>query len=158
MQQCVISEPTVSSSSSCRSTANTYADDKTKTTKPGEFKEIKKFNNLSEFLAKSGGVGRTITNPKYKSDLESDAHHQPETSKQIVKENVSSTPECACSYFTDGNNSNSSNGKFFTDKRANAFLPSVRLLDFFKKKSLEWKSFNRNLVDSHCHFDMMFAK
>lgn len=32
------------------------------------------------------------------------------------------------------------------------------LVEFFKKKSLKWNEYSKNLVDSHCHFDMLFSK
>lgn len=32
------------------------------------------------------------------------------------------------------------------------------LISYLKKKSSEWKHFPNNLVDSHCHFDLLFPK
>ena len=32
------------------------------------------------------------------------------------------------------------------------------LKQFFEYKSLQWKNFNNNLIDTHCHFDMLFKK
>jgi len=30
--------------------------------------------------------------------------------------------------------------------------------NFFQKKNIKWKDVTKNLVDTHCHFDMLFAK
>lgn len=48
------------------------------------------------------------------------------------------------------------------------FTPSTRsgrsfhikddLKRFFEKKSLKWRNCNKNLVDTHCHFEMLFSK
>lgn len=40
--------------------------------------------------------------------------------------------------------------------RKHSIEPS--LVEFFKKKSAEWADYSMNLVDSHCHFDMLFMK
>lgn len=44
--------------------------------------------------------------------------------------------------------------KKWTSKRS--IEPS--LVEFFKKKSFEWDKYTNNLVDSHCHFEMLFSK
>lgn len=38
------------------------------------------------------------------------------------------------------------------------FLPNTQLVDYFRKKSIEWSEMSKNLVDTHCHFDMLFTK
>lgn len=58
-----------------------------------------------------------------------------------------------------------------TSKKDNAFeccskedffeepnIISKQLINYFKQKSFEWKNFSNNLVDTHCHFDMLFPK
>jgi hypothetical protein len=37
-------------------------------------------------------------------------------------------------------------------------LVKSKLIKFFKMKSLEWKNYSKNLVDTHCHFDMLFSR
>lgn len=32
------------------------------------------------------------------------------------------------------------------------------LVEFFRKKSFQWADCSMNLVDSHCHFDLLFGK
>lgn len=39
-----------------------------------------------------------------------------------------------------------------------SFLPDQETLNYFKAKSEEWKGYSKNLVDTHCHFDMLFPK
>ena len=29
---------------------------------------------------------------------------------------------------------------------------------FFEKKAVKWKDYGMNMVDSHCHFEMLFSK
>lgn len=36
--------------------------------------------------------------------------------------------------------------------------PTDKILEFFEHKSNEWKKYPKILVDTHCHFDMLFAK
>jgi hypothetical protein len=36
--------------------------------------------------------------------------------------------------------------------------PTDKILEFFEHKSSEWKKYPNILVDTHCHFDMLFAK
>lgn len=36
--------------------------------------------------------------------------------------------------------------------------PTDKILEFFEHKSSEWKKYPKILVDTHCHFDMLFAK
>jgi hypothetical protein len=33
-----------------------------------------------------------------------------------------------------------------------------KLSEYFRAKSDEWRDYNRNLVDSHCHLEMIFTK
>lgn len=40
--------------------------------------------------------------------------------------------------------------------RTNTINPS--LIEFFEKKAAKWSSYSMNLVDAHCHFDMLFMK
>ena len=44
------------------------------------------------------------------------------------------------------------------EKNEKKFGPSDSLVKYFKKKSTEWAPYRRNLIDSHCHFDMLFDK
>jgi hypothetical protein len=37
-------------------------------------------------------------------------------------------------------------------------LVKFRLTKFFEMKSSEWKNYSKNLVDTHCHFDMLFSR
>lgn len=37
-------------------------------------------------------------------------------------------------------------------------ISNKQLVNYFKQKSLEWKNLSNNLVDTHCHFDMLFPK
>lgn len=32
------------------------------------------------------------------------------------------------------------------------------MVKFFRKKNLKWKDITKNLIDTHCHFDMLFSK
>ncbi len=38
------------------------------------------------------------------------------------------------------------------------YLPSWYQKKFFYNKSQEWKEYSNNLVDSHCHFEMLFYR
>lgn len=46
---------------------------------------------------------------------------------------------------------------FSNEKRAR-YLPDEKLIKYFEDKSAQWKNYANNLVDSHCHFDMLFYK
>ena len=41
---------------------------------------------------------------------------------------------------------------------SHSYLPDECQKDFFRKKSTEWKDYSTNLVDSHCHFEMLFYR
>lgn len=46
----------------------------------------------------------------------------------------------------------------YDDVYTKSFYVKDDLRKFFEKKALKWKSYHKNLVDSHCHFDMLFNK
>lgn len=69
-------------------------------------------------------------------------------------------------WVTDGHNKSLSNDSPTTgaytwswnNNKEKEFGPSDALVEYFKKKSTEWAPYRRNLIDSHCHFDMLFDK
>jgi hypothetical protein len=46
----------------------------------------------------------------------------------------------------------------FSNERRARYFPDEKLINYFTNKSSEWKNYANNLVDSHCHFDMLFYK
>lgn len=46
----------------------------------------------------------------------------------------------------------------YDDVSSRSFYVKDDLRRFFEKKALKWKNYHKNLVDSHCHFDMLFNK
>lgn len=46
----------------------------------------------------------------------------------------------------------------YGDVSSRSFYVKDDLRRFFEKKALRWKNYHKNLVDSHCHFDMLFNK
>ena len=41
---------------------------------------------------------------------------------------------------------------------AAADKPSEEMIEYTREKAKEWKNYHMNLVDTHCHFDMLFSK
>ena len=46
----------------------------------------------------------------------------------------------------------------YSDMSNQKFYVKDDLKRFFEKKALKWKSYHKNLIDTHCHFDMLFNK
>lgn len=46
----------------------------------------------------------------------------------------------------------------FLDKGIHSSSIKNELKSLFEKKSLNWRQYSKNLVDSHCHFEMLFHK
>jgi hypothetical protein len=64
----------------------------------------------------------------------------------------SEEPECGCAHFSPTKSSNRRVLKFFKAKIDD------KLVDYMKEKSKQWEKYPDQLVDTHCHFDMLFTK
>ncbi len=89
-------------------------------------------------------------------------------SSSFTKRSVISTrSSLSISIQTNNNRSDSSSVMRSTscnrdqyNKRSSLLVESneMAIMEYFKTKQLEWKNFSCQLIDTHCHFDMLFSK
>ncbi len=85
---------------------------------------------------------------------------EPNTTSEMI-------PECCnlISSLTVSSLQNEADHKEFVFNKSSSFSAksykkyvSDDLKEFFLNKSKKWQNYRQNLVDTHCHFDMMFSK
>ena len=62
------------------------------------------------------------------------------------------TIECECDHSYDTDTADE-----ITTRDDSTFINSD-LSEYIRKKSIEWKCYPKELIDTHCHFDMLFKR
>lgn len=103
-------------------------------------------------------VQRSKSNVEKTSPLRSFIYSKDYEKKQKKDEAWKLDVECCSHNETSQDAVVNSNDSLKASSNLDSNLPDWYQKRFFYNKSVEWKEYSNNLVDTHCHFEMLFYR